>query len=170
MKILVFSDSHGVTELMEEAINAHLRNGGVELLVHLGDGTRDFESVTRYKNIPTVSVAGNHEEFSTSFLDRGGLLFERTFEAGGLTFLAMHGHKYNVKSGIQSAVDHAIAVGADVLLYGHTHGKTDVTLDGSDGGSVRVINPGAAGKWYNASYALLNVVDGQVVCGFGGRG
>ncbi len=169
MKILVFSDTHGVTALMEEAISAHLAHGGVDLLVHLGDGTRDFEVVTKYKSVPTVSVAGNHEEFTASFLDRGGLCFERIFEAEGLRFLAMHGHKQNVKLGIQQAVDHAIASGADVLLYGHTHSRADVTLDGSEGGSVRVINPGAAGKWYNASFALLNVVDGQLVCGFGGR-
>ena len=170
MKILVFSDTHGVSELMEEAISCHVKNGGVDLLVHLGDGTRDFEAVAaRYPNIPTVSVAGNHEEFSASFLDRGDLDFERKFTFGGITFLAVHGHKLRVKSGIQFAVDYAIGKGADVLLYGHTHDRADVTLDGSESGSVRIINPGASGRWYNASYALLNVVDGQLVCGFGGR-
>ncbi len=168
MKILVFSDSHGVTELMEDAIDAHMKNGGVDLLVHLGDGTRDFETVTsRYPGIKKIAVAGNHEEFSASFLDRGALDFERKFTAGGLTFLAVHGHKLRVKSGIQTAVDHAIRAGADVLLFGHTHERTDVTLDGSEAGAVRVINPGASGKWYNASYAVIHVVDGQVVCGFG---
>ena len=59
MKILVFSDSHGVTELMEDAIDAHMKNGGVDLLVHLGDGTRDFETVTsRYPGIKKIAVAG----------------------------------------------------------------------------------------------------------------
>ncbi len=171
MKILVFSDSHGVTDLMEDAIDVHLKNGGVDLLVHLGDGTRDFETVTaRYPHIPRIAVAGNHEEFSASFLDRGELDFERKFTAGGLTFLAMHGHKLRVKSGIQPAVDHAIGAGADVLLFGHTHERADVMLDGSDEGAVRVINPGSAGKWYNASYGVIHVVDGQLVCGFGSRG
>lgn len=170
MKILVFSDTHGVTEMMEDAISAHMRNGGIDFLVHLGDGTRDFEAVaSRYPAIPRIAVAGNHEEFYTSYLDRDALDFERLFTLGGVTFLAVHGHKLGVKSGIQRAADYAIAKGAKVLLYGHTHGKADVTIDGSDEGSVRMINPGSAGKWYNASYALLNLVDGQIVCGFGGR-
>lgn len=170
MKILVFSDTHGFTELMEEAISTHMKNGGVDYFVHLGDGTRDFDVVTsRYPHVPKIAVAGNHEEFSASFLDRGGLDFQRKFTVGGVTFLAVHGHKLHVKSGIQQAVDHGIREGADVLLYGHTHERADVTLDGSEDGFIRVINPGASGKWYNASYALLNVVDGQLVCGFGHR-
>lgn len=170
MKILVFSDTHGVTEMMEDAISEHLKNGGIDLLVHLGDGARDFKVVTsRYPNIPTVSVSGNHEEFSASFLDQTVMDFEGKFTFGGLTFLAVHGHKLGVKSGIQRAVDYAIGAGADVLLYGHTHSKADVTLDGSESGSVRVINPGSAGKWYNASYAVIHVVDGQLVCGFGSK-
>ena len=170
MKILVFSDTHGVTELMKEAISVHMKHGGVDMLVHLGDGTRDFEiAASRYRDIPRISVAGTHEEFSASFLDRGTLPYERKFTAGGLTFLAVHGHKLHVKSQIQFAADHAIRAGADVLLYGHTHDRADVTIDGSDSGSVRIINPGAAGRWYNASYAVLNIVDGQMVCGFGGR-
>lgn len=170
MKILVFSDTHGVTEMMEEAIRAHREHGGIDMLVHLGDGTRDFEVVTsRYRNIPTVAVSGNHEEFTASFVDCGDLNFEQKFTAGGVTFLAAHGHKLHVKSQVQFAADHAIEAGVDVLLYGHTHGKADITVDGSEGGSVRMINPGSAGHWYNASYAVLNIVDGQLVCGFGGK-
>ena len=168
MKMLVFSDTHGVSELMEEAISTHLANGGIDLLVHLGDGAREFKVVSsKYPHIPTVSVSGNHEEFSASFLDQAVMDFEKKFTFGGKTFLAVHGHKLGVKSGIQRAVDYAIGAGADVLLFGHTHGKADVSLDGSEEGSVRVINPGACGKWYNASYAVIHAVDGQIVCGFG---
>jgi len=166
MKMLVFSDTHGVTRRMEEGIAAHLTHGGVDLIVHLGDGTADFETVTRTLSVPCISVAGNHEEFSASFMGGGGLCFERKFELGGVVFLAVHGHKLNVKSGIQRAVDHAEACGADVLLFGHTHSPCDMAVDASGGRSVRTINPGSAGRWYNSSYALINVVDGQVVCGF----
>lgn len=167
MKILVFSDTHGVTEMMEEAIRAHLRHGGIDLMVHLGDGTRDFEAVTSgYRDIPTIAVSGNHEEFAMSFLDRDRLNIEQKFTAGGISFLAVHGHRLHVKSQMQFAADHAIRAGADVLLYGHTHGKEDATVEGTNGGHVRVINPGAAGHWYNASYAVLNIVDGKLVCGF----
>ena len=70
----------------------------------------------------------------------------------------------SVKSGIQGAADYAIAKGADVLLFGHTHEAFDEQIDGSAGGSVRCINPGAVGAWYGASFALLEIRDGNLIC------
>ncbi len=64
----------------------------------------------------------------------------------------------------------AVAKGADVLLYGHTHEAFDERLDGSSGGSVRVINPGSVGSWFGASFALLEIRDGQILCSFGKGG
>ena len=55
-----------------------------------------------------------------------------------------------------------------MLLFGHTHEACDLTVDGSDGGSVRVINPGSCGSWYHPSFALLETVGEHLVCGFGG--
>lgn len=167
MKILVFSDTHESVDFMREGVEAHLANGGIDLLVHLGDGSRDFAIIKReHPGIPTISVAGNGEEFYASYLGRASLVLEQTFQAGGLRFLAVHGHRLHVKNGMQFAADYAISKGADVLLYGHTHVRADEVIKGTGGGTVRTINPGTAGRWYNASYALLHVVNGQLVCGF----
>ncbi len=163
MKILVFSDSHGSRARMESAIRTQLQFGKIDRIFFLGDGIRDFNAIeTAFPSIISSGVYGN--------CDNGfdpDAVFLKTAEVGGFRFLLMHGHKYNVKTTLQTAADYAIAHKADVLLFGHTHQPTDMTIDGSDGGHVRLINPGSIGDWHAPSYALLDLVDEHLVCGFG---
>ena len=168
MKILVFSDSHNNPDLMEKTISANLRApssaGELTDVFFLGDGIRDFEKMQeKYPGPRYASVLGNCDGYV--LLDGGA--YEKTVERGGFRFLLMHGHRRSVKSGIQAAADYAIAKGADVLLFGHTHEAFDETIDGSSGGSVRCVNPGSVGAWYGASFALLEIRDGQLFCNIG---
>ena len=94
-------------------------------------------------------------------------VFEKIVDTGRFKFMLMHGHKYGVKSEYQRAADHAIEKGADVLLFGHTHRAEDITIDGSFGGHIRMINPGSCGDWFRASFACLDIVGRDIVCGFG---
>jgi len=168
LKILVFSDSHGSTRVMSRAIHDNLQNGGVDHIFFLGDGIRDFDTITNeYPSIPAEAVYGNCDSGFTTYAMLSNAVYESCLTVGGVRFLLMHGHKLDVKTTYQRAADYAIAKKTDILLFGHTHRKEDITIDGSDGGSVRMINPGSCGM-YNASFALLNIVNGQVVCGFGG--
>ena len=163
MKILVFSDSHNNPTRMDEAIKAQMKHG-LDYVFFLGDGITDFDRVrAKYPGPEYHGVLGNCDTYS--YRDEG--VWEQSVDVDGRKFLLMHGHRYGVKTSIQPAVDHAIARGADVLLYGHTHEKCDLTLDGSNGGSVRVINPGSVGAWYGGSFALIETVGESVVCGFG---
>lgn len=169
MKILVFSDSHGQTRLMEKAIREHLKHGSLERVFFLGDGIHDIRAMEL--KVPSVSfdiVSGNCDGVIVSGMIEGDAPFEKSVTVGGIRFLLMHGHKYNMKSTIQAAADHALARKADILLYGHTHVREDITIDGSNGGHVRLINPGSVGASYGASFALLEIVGDDVVCGFGG--
>ena len=171
MKILVFSDSHNNSGLMEEAVHANLAapasSGRLEAVFFLGDGITDFERIAKAFPGPRyAAVLGNCDGYR---LLAGGS-YEKIVEVGGLRFLLMHGHRHGVKNGIQRAADYAIAKGADVLLFGHTHEAFDETIDGSDGGSVRCINPGTVGAWFNASFALLEIRDGTLLCSFGEGG
>ena len=168
MKILVFSDTHGNPALMNETVRAHLNapasSGRPEAVFFLGDGFEDFEKLERALPGPRYAgVLGNCDSYR---LLEGGS-WEKTVECGGIRFLLMHGHRRSVKSGIQGAADYAISKGADVLLFGHTHEAFDERIDGSAGGSVRCINPGCAGSWFGASFALLEIRDGQLLCSFG---
>lgn len=169
MKILVFSDIHGNTIRMTDAIQTHLEHGGVDRVFFLGDGMNDAVSLMKknFPDIPFDYVSGNCDEFFLSYSDREFLVKEKLVTAGGLKFLLSHGHELFVKSQHQFAANYAIAKKADVLLFGHTHQAEDITIDGDNGGHVRMINPGACDSHYGASYAVLNIENKQLVCGFG---
>lgn len=167
MKILVFSDTHGNPDFMLEAIRIHLAAAPVSRIVHLGDGWRDFLSVReKYPEIPTTAVAGNGED--AWFGARPELPYSETFTVGGITFLAAHGHRMHVKNDLDIAANTAARMGADVMLFGHTHIAEDVRRDTLYGKTVRMINPGSAGSGYRPSYAVLEIAYGQLLCGFGG--
>lgn len=167
MKILVFSDSHGSTRVMTRAIQDNLKHGGVDRIIFLGDGIRDMDTVSNeFPTIPVDAVHGNCDGAFTTYAMLSNAVHEDIVTVGGIRFLLMHGHKLDVKTGYQRAADYAIAKKADILLFGHTHRAEDITIDGTNGGHVRLINPGSCGI-YNASFALLNIVGNQVVCGFG---
>ncbi len=168
MKILVFSDSHGRRDRIRSAITEHLRYGPIERVFFLGDGIRDLlEVATEFQQIPFDCVTGNCDGGALTPHERALIPEQKVVCAGGFTFLLMHGHRYDVKSEYQYAADHAIGEKADVLLFGHTHRAEDVTIDGSLRGHVRMINPGPTAGWRGASYACLDIVGREIVCGFG---
>lgn len=147
MKILIFSDSHGNTSRMLSAVTDHMPR--IDLLIHLGDGVRDFEYVTsRYPNIPSVSIKGNAESMSR---DRCVL------DLDGVRLMCIHGHSYGVKSDIYRAAAAAIEENCDLLLFGHTHTARDTVYTLPDGRSVRIFNPGSVGRGYPPSYGVLNI-------------
>ena len=147
MKILVFSDSHGNTSRMKEAISDHLPS--CAMIIHLGDGVRDIEYVSSfYPELPVVSLKGNGESF---FRD------ERVFDEGGVRFMCIHGHSYGVKSSLDRAVYAAEENGADILLYGHTHVAKDTVINLESGKSIRVFNPGSVGRGYPSSYGIIEI-------------
>lgn len=166
MKIIVFSDSHGDTKGLEKALRLNER--GLDLCVFLGDGTDDAEyALSSYPNVGRVIVSGNREEYFSSFLSASVPPREIEFEAGGIKFLAMHGHRpANVKNGLGGAAKYAAEKGADVVLYGHTHVKEDRTIEVGEK-KIRMINPGSAGSGTDRSFALINIENGMIVCGFG---
>lgn len=168
MKILVFSDVHGERRRMTEAIQTHISHGKVDRVFFLGDGVPDALAVMeKFPSVPFDYVYGNCDEFFLSYTEREFIETEKIVTVGGIRFMLTHGHKLFVKTQHQFAADYAISKSADVLLYGHTHQKEDFTVEGKNGRSVRLINPGSCGPRYGASYAVLNIVDGNVVCGFG---
>ena len=166
MKILVFSDSHGHAERIVRAIRTHLAVGKIDRVFFLGDGVHDIIKVS--DEFPTISVTyvyGNCDDAFTSPEERDNKVFEEKVTVGGVTFLLMHGHKYGVKYSPDDAAFRALEVGADVVLYGHTHRADDSFVDCGKK-QIRMINPGAV-CGFAPSYALLNVEAGEIVCGFG---
>ena len=115
-------------------------------ILFLGDGLRDAESLEA--DIPWYMVKGNCDWFGGERPD------EIVMALGGHTLLLTHGHKYGVKSGTGALLHHAAEVGADVVVYGHTHTPDLQIVDAGEtvGGKILekpiyLFNPGSIGSF-----------------------
>ena len=120
-------------------------------VIHLGDMIGDAEEVAgHYPKLPFCLVPGNCDGwFQTVPLKK-----QITLE--GKSILLSHGHRWGVKSGYDMAIADARAVGADILLFGHTHVPLCQQLE--DG--LWMMNPGPA----RSSYGMIEIEDGHIFC------
>ena len=145
MKAAVFSDTHGSTARMLEAV----RRKRPDVLIHLGDYERDAEALRReFPEIPLYSVCGNCDFAPLAPLTD-------IVPLGGVKALICHGHTYAVEyNSIDRLVYAAQEREAKLALFGHTH----LPYNGEAGG-VRVVNPGTAGKSHRPTYAWIEVFE-----------
>ncbi|MBQ1245536.1 MAG: YfcE family phosphodiesterase [Clostridia bacterium] len=147
--VLVLSDSHGNVEAMARAVERFQPHH----ILHLGDCRRDAGHLSEdYPHIPMTTVAGNCD---FAQLDDP----EQLIELRGVRILMMHGHTRNVKATGMSAYYAAREMGADVLLYGHTH----IPLVDFDG-TLYTMNPGAAGDRLRPTCGIITIEDGKASC------
>ena len=149
MRILVLSDSHGNVEHMAQCVESAVPN----TILHLGDCQRDAEALHRqFPSVPMQTVPGN--------CDWGAVdAPEVLTEYGGVRILMMHGHTRNVKASPMSAIFAAREMGAQILLYGHTH-RPLVDYDGT----LWVMNPGSIGRGSSCTYGIITITDSKVDC------
>ena len=114
MEILVFSDSHGRVEGMRRALTLQVKRP--DLILHTGDGAGDLEYL-QTRGVPTLAVRGNCDLFTVS----AHLTEDFVFEELGHKILMTHGHRYGIKGGMGGLLTHAVEIGADIVLFGHTH-------------------------------------------------
>ena len=142
MKILVFSDSHGLYHTMEQAI----RREAPDALFYLGDGLRDCTVVEQmFPELPVYKVSGNCD-----FLPPKGVQAEQEILLENVRFFFTHGHRYSVKTGLHEIMQEAKSRKADVLLFGHTH-KPLVQRNGA----LWVCNPGSISQMGHSTYAVI---------------
>lgn len=145
MRAVVFSDTHSNTALMVEAV----KRFRPDLLIHLGDYVRDT-TVLKYEfpEIPLYSVRGNCDiGVDAPDID--------IVQMGQVKVFITHGHLYNVKYDHSYTLAYAAQErGASIALFGHTHEPLNEEL-----GSLRLINPGSAGKGSKPTCAIIEVFD-----------
>lgn len=147
MKIIVVSDTHGSYRNFKRIMEL---NRNADIVVHCGDSRDELGEIMReYPDIEFHAVKGNCD-FGT-MLDSVDF-----FTAGGVEFMATHGHLFNVKWGLGELERAAREKGAQVVLFGHTHIAHDELCNG-----IRLFNPGSAG--YGKSFGVIEVKDGQVL-------
>ena len=160
MEILIISDSHGRVDNLREVAE---RCKSAKEILFLGDGVRDIEAAWLDE---AICVRGNCDMFGADDHPT-----ERILHFSEYTVMMMHGHTYSVKSGFERAAAAAVARGADMLVFGHTHTKTDLYLPvGSEIGGVvlqkplRLFNPGAL---KDGSFGVLTLRAGIALTSFG---
>ena len=133
MKAVVFSDSHGDTAAMREAL--------------------EREAPDQIPQIPLEYVCGNCDGFSLAPA-------VRLLELRGRRVLMMHGHTHGVKTGYGGAIAAARQVGADILLFGHTHQAYAERLEVG----LWVMNPGSCQSWGRSTYGVILLEKMDTLC------
>ncbi len=144
VKAAVFSDTHGSVAGMA----AKVEEIRPDLIIHLGDLVRDTRILReRFPEIPLYAVCGNCD-YGASEPEEGVL------SLGPVKAFLTHGHRYNVRGGVDSLVYAAQEQDCQLALYGHTH-----EADFQELGGVKVVNPGSAGMGRKRSWALITVFE-----------
>lgn len=127
MKILVVSDSHGRNIYLEKVLEAVKP----DMLIHLGDLEGSEIFIQNKADCPVEMVSGNNDYFSD--LER-----EKIISIGSHKAFLTHGHRYRVHFGTETIRERARQMGADIVMFGHTHiPLLDTSTD------VTVLNPGS---------------------------
>lgn len=170
MTIPIFSDSHGVGYKAKEVFERLRKCGDVpRWAIFLGDGNSDID-----EGIPTgcelLSVVGNCDPWTSVYDAEGNEIPDERVEFfGSVKVLMMHGHKYSVKSGNALAIKRAREVGADVLMFGHTHLPVCLHIPANEvyQKPLIVFNPGSLRQ---GSFGILTVVDKKPLLSHGKLG
>lgn len=149
LKAAVFSDTHSNTALMLEAI----RRYRPDVIIHLGDYERDTAVIRRdFPEIALYNVCGNCDMVPTAPA-------EDVVPLGPVKALITHGHLYDVDWGDYSRLGYAaLERGASIAMFGHTHRALN-----EDFGSVKLLNPGSAGRGREPTWAKVEVCENGAV-------
>lgn len=140
MKILVFADSHGQKKVMAEIAAKEQP----DLIFHLGDHEQD--AIGTFGNARVVKVKGNCDYQSAEEVTR-------RFDLGDVKIFMTHGHNYRVKFGLDTLTKAALAGGANLILYGHTHRANLQTFP-----DYTIMNPGTPDE----SYGVVEIENGKM--------
>ncbi|PAT01030.1 hypothetical protein CI105_08840 [Candidatus Izimaplasma bacterium ZiA1] len=147
MKIVVFSDAHGDKLAVLSIIRNNLT---ADMLISLGDSELP-NSFLQENDI--IAIKGNYP------LD-AGFVYEKLITVGKKRIFLTHGHKYNVRRGVDKLYYKALETEADIVLYGHTHiPKTDKV------NNILIINPGSIYKprnFDNPTYLRIEIENGVI--------
>ena len=165
MEFLIFSDSHGSASNMSLALDRQIKTP--DAILFLGDGARDIDNLF-VVDTPIWAVRGNCDWYSSDLADKT----ERLLYFEGHTILICHGHEWGVKSGMGALIAHAAEVGADIVLFGHTHVPTLTTIAAGEIVGKHVLsrpmylfNPGSIG--YEGSFGVLTLKGENVLLSHG---
>lgn len=145
MKILIVSDTHRKNENYIETV----RRQHPDMVIHCGDAEGEERALEQAADCPVKIVLGNNDFFS--YLPR-----ELDLVIGPYKVWVTHGHNYYVSMGMENIKREAVARGADIVLFGHTH-RPVIDI----GENIIAVNPGSLSyprqEGRRPSYALMEL-------------
>lgn len=129
MRIGIVGDTHGDLFSLRQAAAAA---DPVDLWLHTGDFCRDALQLAGISGRPVTAVAGNCD-------GRADAKPDEFIETGGFRIWLTHGHRQDVKHGLEDLLFWARRYEADIVVFGHTH-QADVRCEGD----LLLFNPGSA--------------------------
>ncbi|MFT8351003.1 metallophosphoesterase [Clostridium saccharoperbutylacetonicum] len=111
MLIGVISDTHRMLKYVNLAKEI---TKNADILIHLGDNIEDVEVLEQGFNGKVYAVAGNCD-YSSKYPK------EAVIEVYGKKIFFTHGDLYGVKRTINNIYYKGKELGADIVLFGHTH-------------------------------------------------
>ena len=151
MRILVISDSHKRSDIIEKILYAQ---GEATHVFFLGDLASDIEDLTYiFPKKQFHILSGNCDYFSTfPSSDMITLLGKKIFFT--------HGHTLGVKSSTSHLLETAKAQNCQIALCGHTHQPLTLYVDG-----VYLVNPGSCGhpRGGSATYAVIDIEENGIM-------
>lgn len=178
MKIAVFSDSHGRSDLIYEVMGRLYHT--CDVFIHAGDGAAElFGLSSEYPERMYIAVRGNCDGFSQYPLPR-----EETLDIEGFRFFIAHGDRFGVKLSAEGMRAAALSRGADIAIFGHTHTQYYEFVRTTDEektkyspllsgrrcpDAVQLFNPGSIGapRDGSPSWGIIEIRNGQALFSHG---
>ena len=126
MKVLIMSDSHGLTSEIDDIKKRH--KDEVSFMLHCGDSELSFDS----SELSSLRTVKGNCDFGSDFPN------DMIEQIEGLSLYMTHGHLYNVKATLMNLKYRALEVQANIVCYGHSHIATTEMIEG-----ILFINPGS---------------------------
>ena len=149
MKILIVSDTHRQNGNLCKVLA--MVGDYIDMLIHLGDAEGSEDYIREIAGCPVEIIAGNNDFFSR-------LPREREFMLGNYKVFLTHGHAYNVSFTTEHLKMEALARGAPIAMFGHTHRPL---IDKNS--PVTLLNPGSLSyprqDGRRPSYMIMDIDD-----------
>ncbi len=131
MRLGIMSDTHGNLEAGKKALASM---GPISVLVHAGDFYEDSWNLAKVAHLPATAVKAVRG--NCDVIQQGPL--EELFSLGGVRIFLSHGHRYQIKRGMEKLYHRAKETRAQVVIFGHSHQAKSFWHD-----EVLYINPGS---------------------------
>ena len=171
--VLILSDSHSQAHRVDDVIEYRqslLKDGEVLEVIFLGDGLSGVFECRQYGNVVLHAIRGNCD-YNAIYSPYGEQIpFSSLISIGGYKVFITHGHLFSVKESKDELCREASRLGADIVMFGHTHTPFLEYIKKRSGRGIdrdlTLFNPGAL-SGYDGYFGNLSLTDGGFLLSHG---